>query len=444
MTQRDRDRLVVLKKAQKKLITQSQAAQELNLTTRQVKRLLRRLREEGDKAAVHRLRGRPSNRALAEAVCLKAVAILSREVYRGFGPTLASEYLAKKHRLKMGREKLRQIMIRAGLWRARRQKVEKVHFWRPRRSCRGELVQWDTSEHDWLEGRGEKLYLIHMIDDATSELTARFVRHDSTEENMRLLGSYLERHGRPVAFYTDKASLFQTAPKVARDRKGLPRDEQEPLPPTQIGRALQELGIVWIAAHSPQAKGRVERSFGTAQDRLVKGLRVAGARTLEQANRYLEEEFLPWWNQHLVVAPANPADAHRPLGPEHDLAASLSQVMMRQVDNDYTLRLNGKIYRILTDAVPSGLRGAVVRLEYRLDGSLKVRFHKRSWALEECPRTPKVAAAARPALEAIRRRKPPHPSQTSRAAMTRFLQKPGPPVWKAAEIDRTRTRDALD
>jgi Integrase core domain len=135
------------------------------------------------------------------------------------------------------------------------------HPRRQRRGSRGELVQWDTSEHDWLEGRGEKLYLIHMIDDATSELVARFVRSDSTEQNMRLLWTCLERHGRPVAFYTDKASLFRTAPKVPRDEKQRPRDEREPLPPTQIGRALRELGIVWIAAHSPQAKRTSRTEF---------------------------------------------------------------------------------------------------------------------------------------------------------------------------------------
>ena len=321
MTQRDRDRLVVLKKAQRKLIKQGQAAKELGLTARQVRRLLRALKIKGDKAVIHGLRGRPSHRKLSPREREKIIGILSQEAYRDFGPTLASEYLGK-HGIEMGREALRQIMIAAGLWRARGQRVEKVHQWRVRRSCRGELVQWDTSEHNWLEGRGEKLYLIHMIDGATSELTARFVRHDSTEENMRLLWRYLERHGRPVAFYTDKASLFRTAPKIARDQKELPRHQREPLPPTQIGRALQELGIVWIAAHSPQAKGRVERSFQTAQDRLVKGLRIAGARTLQEANRYVEQEFLPWWNQHLAVAPVNPADAHRPLGTERNLAAS--------------------------------------------------------------------------------------------------------------------------
>ena len=270
MTQRDRDRLVVLKKAQKRLITQKQAASELELTERQVRRLLKRLKAKGDKAVIHALRGRPSNRKLGEEVRQKALAILSLPEWHDFGPTLASYHLAKDHDIGIGREALRQMMMEAGLWRAKRQKVEDVHVWRPRRSCRGELVQWDTSEHDWLEGRGEKLYLIHMIDDATSELLARFVRHDSTEENMRLLWTYLEKNGRPVAFYTDKASLFRTAPKVRRDSKALPQEEQCEMPPTQIGRALNELQIVWIAAHSPQAKGRVERSFDTAQDRLVK------------------------------------------------------------------------------------------------------------------------------------------------------------------------------
>jgi len=443
MTQRDRDRLVVLKKALKKLIKQSQAARELGLSARQVRRQLTALKAKGDKAVIHGLRGRPSARKIGPREREKIVGILSQEVYQGFGPTLASEYLKKKHEVVVGREALRQIMMAAGLWRARRQKVEKVHQWRQRRSCRGELVQWDTSEHDWLEGRGEKLYLIHMIDDASSELTARFVRHDSTEENLRLLWRYVERQGRPVACYTDKASLFRTAPKVARDEKTLPRDEREPLPPTQIGRALRELGIVWIAAHSPQAKGRVERSFGTAQDRLVKGLRVAQARTLEQANRYLEEEFLAWWNQHLVVLPANPTDAHRPLGAEHDLAASLSQVSTRQVDNDYTIRLDGKTYRVQGEAMPAGLRGAVVRIEQRLGGSLMLRFRELYFPLSECPVAPKAAPVAS-APKHTRPRPPAQPSQAMRASMDGLLRKKGPPVWKAARTDRTRTVDRLE
>jgi len=198
-------------------------------------------------------------------------------------------------------------MIQGKLWRAKKEKTAPIHVWRQRRSRWGELVQWDTSEHDWLEGRGEKLYLIAMIDDATSRLFARFVKHDSTEENMRLLWSYLEMYGRPPAFYTDKASLFQTAGKRRRDEPGVEKDPVE-MPPTQLGRALRELGITWIAAHSPQAKGRVERNFGTAQDRLVKGMRVAGVRTIEPANAYLRDEYLVWWNRELTVPVAHPRE----------------------------------------------------------------------------------------------------------------------------------------
>ena len=256
--------------------------------------------------------------------------ILSAPVYQGFGPTLAAEYLGKKHGIEASKETVRQWMMRGKLWRAKKEKVKQVHLWRPRRSRFGELVQWDTSEHDWLEGRGEKLYLIAMIDDATSRLFARFVRHDSTEENMRLLWSYLEKFGRPLAFYTDKASLFQTAEKRKRDEPGVEKDPVE-MPPTQIGRALRELGITWIAAHSPQAKGRVERNFGTAQDRLVKGMRVAGVKTIEQANQYLSDDYLVWWERELTVEAANPDDAHRRLEKSHNLAASLSHVETRQV-----------------------------------------------------------------------------------------------------------------
>src|SRR5580700_4553293 len=392
MTQRDRDRLIALKKAKKGLITQRQAAEEIGQTERHIRRLLVKLKREGDQAVVHGRRGKRSNRRLEEKSQAQAMAILGQEKYRGFGPTLASEYLSRHHQITVSRETVRAWMIEARLWQSRKQKVMKIHPWRQRRSRCGELVQWDTSEHQWLEERGPKLYLISMIDDATSRLHARFVLHDSTAENMRLLWSYLERHGRPLSFYTDKASLFQTARKIARDVKELPRDERAPLPPTQIGRALSELGIVWIAAHSPQAKGRVERSFQTAQDRLVKGLRVAEARTLEQANAYLEATFIPWWNQTIAVVPASRDDAHRPLGKEHSLAASLSYVETRKVNNDYTIQFDNQIWQIARSEIGAGLRGGVVRVEFRLDESLAVRFGKRYVAVTQCQPRPKVAS----------------------------------------------------
>jgi Integrase core domain len=209
MTQAERDRLVALKKVKKKLITQGEAAQELRLSVRQVQRLLDALKACGDKAVIHGLRGKASNRRIAEKTERQAVKILSAPVYEGFGPTLAAEYLGKKHGIEASKETVRQWMMRAKLWRGKKDKVKQIHAWRPRRSRLGELVQWDTSEHDWLEGRGEKLYLIAMIDDATSRLFARFVRSDSTEENMKLLWSYLEKFGRPLTFYTDKASHFR-------------------------------------------------------------------------------------------------------------------------------------------------------------------------------------------------------------------------------------------
>src|ERR1700719_594183 len=318
MTQADRDRLVTLRKAKKRLITQRQAAEELKLSVRQVKRLVYALKKRGDKAVIHGLRGKPSNQRIAKTVEEEAMQILSADLYQGFGPTLASEYLADKHDIEVSKETVRQWMIRAKLWRGQKQKVNAVHVWRPRRSRLGELVQWDTSEHDWLEGRGEKLYLIAMIDDATSRLLARFVRHDTTAENMKLLKSYLEKFGRPMKFYTDKAALFQTAEKRRRDEPGVDKDPVE-MPPTQIGRALQELGIVWLAAHSPQAKGRVERNFGTAQDRLVKGMRVAGVETIQEANRYLEETYLVWWERELTVEAAHPEHHHRPIEFSHSL-----------------------------------------------------------------------------------------------------------------------------
>lgn len=426
MTQADRDRLVALKKAKKKVITQGEAAEELELSIRQVQRLLDALKERGDKAIIHQLRGRPSNRKIDESIEREAMSILSAPVYRGFGPTLAAEYLDQKHGIEASKETVRQWMMRAKLWRGKKQKAKQVHTWRPRRSRFGELVQWDTSEHDWLEGRGEKLYLIAMIDDATSRLFARFVRHDSTEENMKLLWSYLDQYGRPLTFYTDKASLFHTADKRKRDEPGVEKDPVE-MPPTQIGRALRELGITWIAAHSPQAKGRVERNFGTAQDRLVKGMRVAGVNTIEQANEYLQEDYLAWWERELTLEPDNPDDAHRPLEKSHHLAASLSHVEMREVRNDYTLRFDNQLYQIERESIVVGLRGADVRVEKRLDGSMAVRYQQRYLSVKACAKASQPAAA-KAKVRSVRKQ-----TQRSSDWNKKFDLKKAPPIWKAAQ-----------
>jgi transposase len=433
MTQAERDRLVTLRKAKKRLITQREAGEELGVSTRQVKRLLKELKKRGDKVVIHGLRGKPSPRKIDGQTQEKAMTILSTETYRGFGPTLAGEYLAKKHGIAVSRETLRKWMQAAGLWKGKRRRIGEVHLWRPRRSRCGELVQWDTSEHDWLEGRGkEKLYLISMIDDATSRLYARFVRSDSTEANMRVLWGYLELYGRPLAFYTDKASLFRTTEKRRRDLPGVDQDAAE-MPPTQIGRALRELDIAWIAAHSPQAKGRVERSFDTAQDRLVKGMRVEGVKTLEQANQYLESEFLPWWNRTLAREPATAEDAHRSLSKRYDLGAILSYVETRQVKTDYTIQIDWRRYSIDRKSVCAGLRGAEVRTEKRLDGSIAIRFRDQFLPVTLCAEAPKRTAPAQPKQVPPARRKA-KKADGNNGWMEGFWEKPGPTLRKAIEI----------
>lgn len=433
MTQVERDRLVALKKAKKKLITQQQAAEEIGITERQVRRLLRKLRRKGDRAAIHELRGRASNRKLPAEMEQRAMTALSDPVYRGFGPTLGAEYLHKRHQITASKETVRQWMAKAGLWRAGRRRVVEVHEWRARRSRCGELVQWDTCMHDWLEGRGEQIYLISMIDDATSRLWARFVRHDSREENMRLLWAYVERFGRPLAFYTDKAGMFQVAVKTKRQEQREGRDRPE-MPPTQIGRALRELGIVWIPAHSPQAKGRVERQFLTAQDRLVKGLRVAGVRTIEEANAYLEKEYLPWWNQTLTVEPADAADAHRPLGKELDLAAILSQVEQRLVTNDYTLRYRGQMFQIDRLDIRVGMRKAMVRVEERLDGTIAVRFQDRYVRVRLC-----VQTGCEPETRQVTPSRPTGQTKPKSDWMKNFSVRSGPSLRQAIEVSNARS-----
>ncbi len=247
LSQRERDRLKVLHEVQEKHLSQVAAAERLKITDRQVRRMLLRMREHGDGALVHGLRGRPSNRKLAAGFERKVLARVGQR-YADFGPTLAAEHLAKDGFL-VSRETLRRWMSKAAFWRPRCQRVKKIHVWRERRASFGELVMQDSSPFRWLEDRGPACQLIAVIDDATSRIHARFTEHDTTEENLRTFGGWVRLYGRPLAHYTDKASIFRTAgpQPLAEQLRG------DPLR-TQFGRALNELGIEWIAAQSPQAK----------------------------------------------------------------------------------------------------------------------------------------------------------------------------------------------
>jgi transposase len=266
MSQEERDWLDWLKRARDEKMTQRAAAERMGVSDRWVRKLLQRMKREGDRVVVHGLRGRTSNRKIAAKVQAEAIRILKQPDWHDFGPTFASEQLAQRHRIQLSDETLRRWMMAAGLWKSKSRKLDQVHCWRPRRSGFGELVQWDTSEHDWLEGRGEPVrYLVRMIDDATSWSWGRFVERDATPFNMAVLWEYLDQHGRMAEVYTDRDSMFAVPPRDRESEEECVQADRV----TQMGRALRELGIGWIPAYSPQAKGRVERSFFTDQDRLV-------------------------------------------------------------------------------------------------------------------------------------------------------------------------------
>jgi transposase len=368
MSQKERDVLKVLHSVLQGDRTQAEAARLLGLTARHVRRLQRRLEARGDEALVHGLRGRPSNHR-ADPAHRRKVLETYRRRYADFGPTFASEKLAAEG-LPVGPQTLRRWLLAEGLWQRRRRR-DPHRSRRPRRACFGELVQIDASIHDWLEGRGENVVLITLIDDATSYLMARFYPSATVEAHLDLAGRWLRRHGRPLALYSDRHSIFE------------PQDKGQALPDgeTQFGRALRELGVGLIRARSPQAKGRVERSFGTAQDRWVKELRLAGATTVAAANAVLER-LLPAHNRRFSKAARQAGDAHRPLGPGHDLAAILSIQEERVVANDYTVRFRNRFYQLQKPAYP-GLRGGKVVIELRLDGSMALRFRERYLAYQE-------------------------------------------------------------
>jgi DNA-binding Lrp family transcriptional regulator len=408
-SQKERDRLKELHGVLCGELKQREAAKRLGLSVRQVKRLCRRIKKMGDKGVIHALRGRRSNRRIDPKVEAKAVSFLGKDVYRGFGPTLAAEHLSRRGIAQVGRETTRKWMSAAGLWRPRPRHVVEVHTWRERRASFGELVLMDTSDHEWLEKRGHRLKLIGMIDDATSRVIARFVEEDSSEENLRTLRGWLERYGRPVALYTDKNSLFVNNPPLVQEQI-----HGKPL--TNVGQALLELGIEWIPAHSPQAKGRVERLFGTFQDRLVKELRVARVKSLDGANAFLKETFLPFWEERFTVEARNPQDAHRHLGQAFNLDSILCLREERTVASDYTLQLYGKKLAIARRDVLPGLRHARVLVEQRLDGTLWVRFKKTRIPLTPVPNdAPVITPSGLRPPGAITKKKP-HWTPKSRPA----------------------------
>jgi hypothetical protein len=422
MSQEERDYLDWLKRAKDGSITQREAGLRMGVTDRWVRTLLARMERQGDLVVVHGLCGRASNRKLPDQTKRQALAILKQPDWEDFGPTFAAEQLAKRHQIHVGKETLRGWMMEGGLWKSKSRDLVEVHPWRARRTAFGELVQWDTSEHDWLEGRGSVRYLVRMIDDATSWSWGRFVERDATPQNMGVLWEYLERNGRMVDVYTDRDSMFVVPPRV--EESADQRRKTDRL--TQLGRALRELGIGSIVAYSPQAKGRIERSFKTAQDRLVKQLRLAKVSTLKDANAFLENDYWPEWNERFASPVADFANHHRLLTPQLDLAAILSHVEERVIGNDYTFSFAGRRYQIERSEIQTGMRRQRLRVELRLDGELRARYEGRYVSIHECGM--REVALGPPANKPARKD---HNAGGRSNWMDGFFDRPSHPLWKS-------------
>ena len=382
LTVRDLDRIRILNHVQEGRLTQPLAAQQLDLSSRQVRRLCARMRDKGPKGVIHGLRGRRSNHQLPTGVINKALALVKAH-YADFGPHFAHEKLIECHGLSLGVTALREAMIREAMWRPRRQKI-RHHAWRARKACVGELVQVDGSIHDWFEGRGPKCWLIPFVDDATSKiLWAEFANAEDTLTLMRLSRAYLKRRGRPLAYYVDKDSIYKTTRDAAVDEQL--RDEQ---PMTQFTRAMSELDIRVICAHSPQAKGRVERGFKTHQDRLVKELRLAGISDIASANRFLREIYIPAHNERFARPPANRTDAHRPILRGQMLDRVLCLRTQRVVANDFTVRWKPGFIQLLKNQPVTIKPGQKIYVEVRLDGSVHLRYDEDYLAYKTIPKRP--------------------------------------------------------
>lgn len=362
MSGKELNRLEVLGRVIERRLTQRRAAEQLGLSERQVRRLCRALSQHGAAGLASRKRGHASNRKLPAAVREHALGLV-RARYADFGPTLAREKLWEHHGVAISTETLRQWMIDAGLWVPRSRRLRRAHQPRHRRSCLGELVQIDGCEHAWFEDRAPTCTLLVYVDDATSRLMElRFVVSESAFDYFASTRTYLERHGKPVAFYSDKASIFRVTAPEAKKTPGI----------TQFGRALAELNIDILCANTPQAKGRVERAHLTLQDRLVKELRLRGISTLKAGNAYLPQ-FQADYNERFGREPSSAHDAHRPVRDDEDLERIFTWQEERKLSKNLTLHYKRETYLVEPGPETLLLAGERCRVHEHEDGRIELR-----------------------------------------------------------------------
>jgi len=368
MSKKEVDRLRILHRVMDRQLTQVYGAKLLDITDRQVRNLLGKIRTHGDKGIAHGNRGREAPNKMPIKLEEKIGRIIERK-YPDFGPTLASEKLFELDGIKISKEKARRIMIAKGLWRVRRKRQRDVHQWRERKHCFGEMVQFDGSHHMWLEERGPKMVFMGYIDDATNLTFGRFYEYEGVYPAMDSLSHYINRYGLPRSVYLDKYKTYKATrpPNLYEELRG-----EGPL--TQYQRALRELGIKIIHADSPQAKGRVERLFGTLQDRLTKEMRLAKIKTLNEANKFLEI-YLPRHNERFSKIAFKEGDLHNPLPDGVDLREIFCLKDIRTINNGYIVRWKGK--RFLIDNASIAMRKRKVEVREHFDGELTIKFNGR-------------------------------------------------------------------
>ncbi len=367
MSNKELDRLTVMKALDSRMIKQKHAASQLGLSIRQIKRLLKGYRQKGAAALISRRRGRPSNRCLAEAIKNKALDLI-RKHYHDFGPTFAHEKLTENHGLNLSVETLRQWMIAEDIWQFKKRNTKQVFQMRERRSRLGELVQIDGSPHAWFEDRAEACTLIVFIDDATSQLLyLRFAPAETTQAYMEALNAYMAHYGRPVSLYSDKHGVFRVNAKEAVSGNGL----------TQFGRTLKTLDIEAIHANTPQAKGRVERANQTLQDRLIKEMRLQGINSMDAGNAFLDN-FRQDYNRRFAVVAKSQKDAHRPvLHSEEELEIIFSIHTTRKLSKNLTIQYNGTLYQVETQKRPRRMRHANIMVCEDFDGTVLLLYQGR-------------------------------------------------------------------
>ncbi len=344
MSAKEAERITVMDNLIAKRIKQKHAARQLDISVRQVRRLMKRYRKEGKKGLIHQSRGRISNRVIPAGKREEIISLINKH-YPDFGPTLAYEKLAENHNLSFSDETIRKLMIGANLWKAKQRKIKDIHPYRDRKSCVGELIQLDGSWHKWFEDRAPACTLVVFIDDAASRIMdGMFVDYEGTWTLFEATEHYLKTHGKPASFYVDKHSTF----KINR-QANIEEDLKDKQAQSQFARAMDNLCIEVIFANSPQAKGRVERLFETLQDRLVKELRLKGISAKEEATKYFREEYIPMHNSKFAVCPKEKANLHKPLLLSDDLERIFTIRSKRIISKDLIVQYRNTKYQLIPD-----------------------------------------------------------------------------------------------